>query len=151
MSMAASSTAGSSGAAASSILLDTCAAIYLAEGTTIASSAREAIVSAALRGAVLVSAVSAWEIGLLAARRRIQFLPNPETWFERLVGLPGIRLAALSPAIAIASSFLPEPLHGDPADRLLIATARSLGVPVVTRDRLILDYAEAGHVQAVVC
>jgi PIN domain nuclease of toxin-antitoxin system len=46
---------------------------------------------------------------------------------------------------------LPPPIHKDPADRLLIATARSLNVPIVTRDRFILDYAEAGHVDAIVC
>ena len=53
--------------------------------------------------------------------------------------------------IAIESSFLPPPLHADSADRLLIATARSLGVPILTRDHRILAYAQAGFVGAIVC
>jgi PIN domain nuclease of toxin-antitoxin system len=64
---------------------------------------------------------------------------------------PGVRLTLLSPEIAIESSFLPPPMHGDPADRLLIATARALGIPIVTRDRRILNYAAAGFVAAVPC
>lgn len=63
----------------------------------------------------------------------------------------GVRLTPLTPAIAIESSFLPATFHGDPADRLLVATARALPATVVTRDRAILAYAAAGHVQALVC
>jgi PIN domain nuclease of toxin-antitoxin system len=62
-----------------------------------------------------------------------------------------VKPAELSNDIAIAASHLPGPLHGDPADRLLIATARDLGMPLVTRDRKIIDYAEAGHVSVLVC
>jgi len=64
---------------------------------------------------------------------------------------PGVRLAPLTPEIAIESSFLPPPLHTDPADRLLIATARALQMPIVTRDSRILNYARAGFVEAIPC
>jgi PIN domain nuclease of toxin-antitoxin system len=60
-------------------------------------------------------------------------------------------MAPLTPEIAIAAAWLPDPLHGDPADRLLIATARDLAVPMITRDAKILDYARQGHIQAVLC
>jgi PIN domain nuclease of toxin-antitoxin system len=62
-----------------------------------------------------------------------------------------VRLTPLTPEIAIECSFLPPPLHSDPADRLLVATARALDVPIVTRDERILGYAEAGFVRAIGC
>jgi PIN domain nuclease of toxin-antitoxin system len=66
-------------------------------------------------------------------------------------GRAGDQARALHPGIAIAASQLPEPLHGDPADRLLIATARALAMPIVTRDGKIIAYAEAGHLAAISC
>lgn len=64
---------------------------------------------------------------------------------------PGVRPAAFTPEIAIGASHLPEPLHGDPADRLLIATARAMAMPIVTRDSKILAYGAAGYVAALAC
>jgi PIN domain nuclease of toxin-antitoxin system len=64
---------------------------------------------------------------------------------------PGIREAPFHPDIAIDSSWLPGEVHGDPADRLIIATARHLGLPVVTRDRKIIAYAEDGEVAVIPC
>jgi PIN domain nuclease of toxin-antitoxin system len=65
--------------------------------------------------------------------------------------VPTIRQAAFTPEIVIDSAHLPSLLHGDPADRLLIANARHLGMPIVTRDRQIAVYAAAGHIQAISC
>ena len=140
--------------ARTSVLLDTCAVIFMANGDPISAAARSAIQRAAQGDGVLVSPVSAWEIGLLARPTRkapVQFLPDPKTWFALVLAHPGIREAPMTADIAIASSFLPPPVHGDPADRLLIATARSLNVPIITRDRLICGYAAAGHVVVVAC
>ena len=134
-----------------SVLLDTCAMIFIATGQTISASASQQLRAASLAGSVLVSPVSAWEIGLLSAKRTIGFRPDPKSWFQRFMAYPGARLTPLTPDIAIEASFLPLPLHNDPADRLLIATARSLDVPIVTRDRRILDYAKAGRVGAIAC
>jgi PIN domain nuclease of toxin-antitoxin system len=64
---------------------------------------------------------------------------------------PAIKTAAFTADIAIAASGLPDPLHGDPADRLLIATARHLSMPIITRDAKIVAYAAAGHVSAIPC
>jgi len=135
------------------ILLDTCAIIWMVQEQPMASAALSAIRRAAAVGSLLVSPVSAWEIGLLATRRRQQltFRPTPVTWIERLLARPGIRPAPLSHRAAVSAASLPGALHGDPADRLLIATARELGVPLVTRDRRILDYAGQGHVDAIAC
>jgi PIN domain nuclease of toxin-antitoxin system len=81
----------------------------------------------------------------------LQFLPDPKTWFGRVLAGPGIKLAPFTPDIAIDASHLPGTLHGDPADRLIVATARHLGLPIVTRDARILAYARQGHVAAIRC
>ena len=136
------------------VLLDTCAVIWLANGDPLEKGADAAIVHAALIDGVFVSPISAWEVGLLSrpkAGRAFEFLPAPATWFARLMAGPAIKPAAFTADIAIAASRLPEPLHGDPADRLLIATARHLAMPIVTRDARIIDYAAAGHVAVIAC
>lgn len=135
----------------SALLLDTCAIIFIAEGRPIDPLARHEIVAASRGSGLLVSPVSAWEIGLLAAKRGFVFLPDPKAWLQAFMHNPGVRSAPLTPEIAIDSSFLPPPLHADPADRLLIATARALGVSIVTRDRPILAYAQTGFVSAIPC
>ncbi len=140
--------------ASPAVLLDTCAVIWLAAKAPFAREAQDRIVEAAKAGAVFVSPISAWEVGLLArpkAGRTHQFMPDPATWFARFMAGPGVRPAPFNADIAIASSLLPGSLHGDPADRLLIATARYMNVPIVTRDSPIRAYAEAGHVSVIVC
>ena len=134
------------------ILLDTCAAIWLAEDEPMAAPALSSINQAAQAGARLyVSAMTAWEIGLLAARGRIAMSVTPMVWFSRLLAVPGIAMAELSPDILIASSFLPGSPPRDPADRIIAATARDKGLRLVTRDKILLDYAAQGHLDALAC
>ena len=132
------------------LLLDTCVMIFIADGRRMGSTAQREIRAASITGGVLISPVSAWEIGLLSAKNAFPFSPDPKSWFQLFLAYPGVRLTPLTPEIAIESSFLP-PLHADPADRLLIATARAVQVPIVTRDRRILAYARAGVVAAIPC
>ena len=134
------------------LLLDTCAAVWIAEDDPIAEEASAALDGAADAGvAVLVSPMTGWEIGLLAARRRITISMSPEAWFQRLLAVPGVALAEMSVATLIASSFLPGTPPRDPVDRILAATARAGGYRLVTRDRDLLAYAEQGHLRAVAC
>lgn len=127
--------------------------IWLFEQQPMTQQSRQAIGQAAQTGQVLVSPVSAWEIGMLASRRthHARFQPSPWIWFDDALRLAGVRLTELTPRAAIEAAFLPGELHGDPADRLLIATARHLGAPLVTRDARILAYARQGHVDAIPC
>jgi PIN domain nuclease of toxin-antitoxin system len=76
---------------------------------------------------------------------------SPHAVFQAFLRLPGVQAQQLTPDILIESSLLPGQLHGDPADRIIIATARALDLTVVTRDRHILDYADKGHVRALAC
>ena len=100
---------------------------------------------------ILVSPITAWERGLLTAKGRIASPMTPQRWFEALLSQPGIQLAEMSVDILIDSSFLPGQPEGDPADRIIIATARSFDLTIVTRDRAMLDYAALGYVRALAC
>lgn len=137
------------------LLLDTHAAIWLVEGGLL-DAAVDLIVAAGQAEGVFVSPVSAWEIGLLTRSRgdtpaRMSLSPDPQSWFAQLMAKPIIKEAALTASIAIASSALPGDFHDDPADRLLVATARERGIPIMTRDRKILDYSRTGFIEAIAC
>jgi PIN domain nuclease of toxin-antitoxin system len=121
------------------------------EAMPIAPAARTAISEAQQDGDVFISPVSAWEIGLLLSKKRLTLGRPVQDWFANLVALPGIQLASLAPGAAIEASFLPGVLHADPADHLLVATARHLDATLITRDASLLAYAADGHVKAIAC
>jgi PIN domain nuclease of toxin-antitoxin system len=135
----------------SGLLLDTCAAIFIVEDQPIRPEARAALYAAGDGGGIFVSPVSGWEIGLLARRGRMAFAPDAKAWFARLLALRAIHIAPFTHDIAIDCSALPEPLHADPADRFLVATARSMSVPIMTRDRKLIAYGETDHLQVIAC
>jgi PIN domain nuclease of toxin-antitoxin system len=88
---------------------------------------------------------------LLTSRQRLYLGTTTERWFAALFDAPNVQLAELSPARLIAASFLPGKPPRDPADRIIVATARDLGATLVTRDRALLDYGEQGHVSTMAC
>jgi len=134
------------------LLLDTCAALWISESAALAQAAEDALDRAADQGApIFVSPITAWEIGLLTARNKLSLPMSPQNWFARLMRAPNLRLTELAPVILLDSCFLPARPPRDPSDRIIIATARALDLTIVTRDRLILGYAEAGHVRALAC
>lgn len=135
----------------SPILLDTCAVIWSTHPEGLSAGARAAIEEAEAAGApILVSPITAWELGMLVSRGRIALLTPPMTWFSGLLEA-GVQLTELSPAIMVDASFLPHSRLRDPADRVIAATARALGCRIMTRDRPLLEYAAAGHVKAIAC
>jgi PIN domain nuclease of toxin-antitoxin system len=134
------------------LLLDTCAVIWIAEDQPISDTAALALDNAhAADQFVYVSPITAWEVGLLVARGRLTTIIKPQLWFERVLDVPNMRLADMTPDLLISSSFLPGEPPRDPVDRIIAATAREYGYTLVTRDRLLLTYAEQGHIQAVGC
>lgn len=136
----------------SELLLDTCALIWLSQQSAMSPEAVSAIDDASDRGIPLrLSLITAWELGLLAKSGRAPMTRPPHDLFDAFLRLPGMMLEQLTPAILIDSSLLPGDVHGDPADRIIIATARTLDLTVVTRDRHILDYAAKGYVRALAC
>lgn len=138
--------------APNAVILDTHAAIWLADGRPMSGEARSAIeVAAREADSIVVSAITAWEISLLVQRGRIRISMSVRDWLTALLNLPGVSVGVLTPDILIESNELPGEPPRDPADRILIATARSLGLPLVTRDKRILDYARRGHVPTIRC
>ena len=134
------------------LLLDTNVAIWLLRNEQLAPAATAAInASHQAAGILFVSAITAWEVGLLVSRNRLKLLMTPQRWFAQLLNITGVQLAELTPDILIMSSFLPGDPPQDPADRIIIATARELGATLITRDGLILKYAEQGQVSTIAC
>lgn len=136
----------------SALLLDTHVWIWLMQGgdTRLSGgSALQAIVDAGRHSGIAVSAISVWEVAMLEAKGRLVLGSPISEWIEASLSAPGIAMAPLSPTIAIDSTRLPGDFHGDPADRILVATARHLRCPLVTADRRILDYSGSGHVRTI--
>jgi PIN domain nuclease of toxin-antitoxin system len=135
----------------SPLLLDTNAAIWLSRDE-LKATASEKLDEAARTGvATYLSPITAWEIGQLVSRNRLSLSVTPQRWFARILAMPNIHLAELSPDILIASSFLPGMPPRDPADRILLATARHIGATLITRDRQLLKYGEDGQVSTIAC
>jgi PIN domain nuclease of toxin-antitoxin system len=134
------------------LLLDTCTLIFMTERTRMAPAAVETLQAATEGGEITyVSPITAWEVGMLSSRGRLQLLIRPERWFSNLFEVPGVRLAEMSPDALIASSFLPGKPPKDPTDRIIAATARELGATLITRDRALLDYGAQGYVAVLEC
>lgn len=87
-----------------------------------------------------VSAISCWEVAKLVEYGRLRLDGSLEEWMEQAVAYPGITLLPLTPQIAIESTKLPGTFHRDPADQIIVATARVHDLPLLTVDRLIMDY-----------
>ena len=138
----------------SGALLDTCAVIWMAD-SRMPDEVASAIDAHALAGELFYSPISAWEIAMLGRPRRegprLRFDPDPAAWFARFQAAPGLQEARLSAEIALAAALLPADVHADPADRLLIATARHRRIPLVTADRRIIDYAAQGMLDVIAC
>jgi PIN domain nuclease of toxin-antitoxin system len=134
------------------LLLGTCAVIWLSEDEKLSRSAVDRLKEADAAGqTTYVSPITAWEVGQLASRGRVQLLTTPQRWFARLFEFQGMQLAEMPPALLIASSFLPGKPPRDPADRIIVATARELGATLITRDRALLDSGKQGHLSVVGC
>ena len=134
------------------MLLDTCAAIWLVNGDPMSSDSRASITAAQSENlGVYVSPMTAWEVATLVAKNRLQLALSPEAWFDALLGLAGVRLAAMPPRVLIASTTLPGMPPKDPVDRIIAATGRTFGYSIVTRDGELMLYARAGHIDAVGC
>lgn len=87
-----------------------------------------------------VSAISCWEVALLVAKGRIDFGRPVGEWFAAALAYPGVTLLPLSPQIAVDATTLPGTIHKDPADQIIIATARVHQCRLLTADAAIRTY-----------
>lgn len=128
------------------ILLDTHIWVWWVSGDAALSQSHGELIRAHEDSGIAVSAFSCWEVAMLFARGRLVASLPPLEWIERALTYPGGRLIELTPRIAVDATSLPGDFHRDPADRILVATARALGCPLVSADARILGYS---HVRSV--
>lgn len=131
------------------IVLDTHVLVWLIDGSRrLGKKAVETMDEATPTPGLFVPAIAFWEIAMLVAKGRLTLGQDIDQWLKRVLALPGVNIAPLEPEISIESMRLPGGFHGDPADRLIVATARHHDAVLLTVDRAILDYSKAGYIKA---
>lgn len=124
------------------VLLDTHTLIWwLNDQTRLSPAQREVLGTIIPASPVLVSDISLWEVATLCSLGRIRLGIPLREWLNKAVAPPLVRRQGISPAIAAELAELPDSFHRDPADRILVATARVLGAALITQDRRIIDAA----------
>ncbi|MDJ0877520.1 MAG: type II toxin-antitoxin system VapC family toxin [Halieaceae bacterium] len=111
-----------------------------ATGDLSAKSRRSIERTLADQGEVIISSISAWEIAMLVQKGRLLLSMEVERWLEEVAAIDGVRFHPVDNEVAVKSAILPGSFHKDPADRMIVATARKLAVPLVTADEKILRY-----------
>lgn len=125
------------------IVLDTHAWVWFISNPELLSERAKRHVDAAVEEkAVMISSISVWEVALLIAKKRLILTLELNDWVAKSEMLPFFKFVPVDNSVAIKSVNLPQPLHSDPADRIIIATAISLGAPIVTKDEKILNYSQ---------
>lgn len=114
------------------IILDTHAWIWwTTDSSNLSEKASKAIKNASRIG---IPAICCWEIAMLAAKKRIGLSMDVQVWIDLALQKNKVQIVPLSPEIAVLSSRLPGEFHGDPADRLIVATSLALKAPLVSKD-----------------
>jgi PIN domain nuclease of toxin-antitoxin system len=124
-------------AAGGSMILDTCALLWLASRDKKLS--RSALKEINAASAVYVSAISGFEIAIKVAKGKLKLPVPPQLWFEKVVEHHGLTVLPLELNVCIAAAQLP-PIHDDPCDRFIIAAAKMTGLAVVTADERFQEY-----------
>lgn len=132
------------------IVIDTHILVWMLQSDpSLGAKAQEIVTTAIGDGGLGVSAISVWEIAMLAEKDRLKLGRPIRQWIDTALAIPNLQLLHITPAIAVDAGTLPGSIHGDPADRLIVATARQSQEPLLTADHAILAYAAAGHVEAI--
>lgn len=106
----------------------------------LSAAARGALDDARSGGKVYVSSITAWEIALLVARRRLVISEDPMRWLATVGRIGAVEYVPIDNEIAVRSTQLGDSFHKDPADRYIVATCQKLAVPLVTADEKIRGY-----------
>lgn len=99
--------------------------------------------------AIYVAAISCWEIAMLSSKKRIILKEPCFTWIKHSLYLLRAQILELSIEVATESCQLPDKFHADPADRMIVATARANGLPLITQDKNIIAYAKNGYLNII--
>ena len=128
------------------ILLDTHAWVWWVHGDARLSEGHREMLDARTVEGIGVSIISCWEVAKLVEYGRLKLPQDVAEWLGVAIAYPGLQLLDLTPAIVVESTRLPQPFHKDPADQMIVATARIHDCPLATADDKILNYA---HVRTV--
>jgi len=124
------------------LLLDTHVLLWwLNDAGRLSAGQQKALGRAEEKSPLLVSDISLWEVAMLHNLDRIRLDIPLREWLSKAVAPPRVRTQGISPAIATEVAALPDSFHRDPADRIIVATARVLGATLLTQDRRIVDAA----------
>ena len=124
------------------IVLDTHILIWWITGdlTKLSENATFAINQELAGGEIIISSITAWEVAMLVAKDRIVISMDLDEWLSTIAQIEAVKFYAVDNDIAVKSANLPGEFHKDPADRMIVATARKLGCSLVTADEKILNY-----------
>jgi len=129
------------------IVLDTHVWVWFVSNPELLSkAAKKAIDTSMEQKEIFISSISAWEVALLAAKKRLKLSIDVTDWIGKSERLPFLQFLPVDNSVAVKSVNLPQPLHKDPADRIIIATAMTIAATVVTKDEKLLDYP---HVETI--
>ncbi len=123
------------------IVLDTHALVWWVTGDVLLSEpARAAIEHEQVGGDIIVSAITAWEIAMLVAHKRLVLSMDVDSWLSAVAEIEAVQFLAVDVELAMKSVVLPGAFHKDPAYRMIVATARKLAAPLVTKDDKLREY-----------
>ncbi len=132
------------------IMIDTHVLLWLVNGNTKLRESDRDIIDGVQKsgGKILISIISIWEIALLTSKNRIELGEPIEKWMQNVLLVSEFRIVNIDVRIACKSSYLDGDFHGDPADRIIVATSIILNIPLLTYDSKMLNYTAAGFVLA---
>ena len=131
------------------LTIDTHIIIWYLEGIKLTEAQINIIDKARSEKNLYISAISVWEIAMLASKGRIALSIELNEWIGKLLTLPGINLINLTPSVLIESTKLPSYQHNDPADRMIIASVRSINSHLMTHDQNLISYGQQGYIKIV--
>lgn len=123
------------------IILDTHVWLWwISNPELLSSEASRAINKAILENGIVISSISTWEVAMLVEKGRLELSIDVRDWVRKTEGLPFVRFMPVDNTVSLRSVSLPGQFHADPADRIITATALTMGLPLVTKDQKILGY-----------
>ncbi|ADJ62593.1 type II toxin-antitoxin system VapC family toxin [Herbaspirillum seropedicae] len=123
------------------IILDTHALVWwVGADPTLSRKARQVIEKEMAGGDIIISAISAWEIAMLVEREKLVLSMEVERWMATVAEIEAVRMVPVDVEVSVKAVALPGEFHKDPADRMIVATARKFSIPLVTKDEKIRAY-----------
>jgi PIN domain nuclease of toxin-antitoxin system len=128
------------------ILLDTHTWIWSHSATKLLSDNVKNLIKNTQTDQRAIASISIWEFAMMVSKGRINVKIDPKRWLDNAVGSSGLQVIELTSEIAVESCNLPGDFHKDPADRIIVATARTHNLTLLTKDKKIIEYQ---HVKAI--